>query len=94
MSSNTSELSQAAYEFDRLNDEFERAQTVSIEAKEALELSKSLANDARGRLKALLTKASIDLPCTIAIEGTSRLLTVYEDGYGLGYVVTANPNPQ
>lgn len=94
MSNNLSELSQLAHEFDRLNDELDRARAVSIEAKEILSVAQTRASNAKGKLKAFLEKAPIDFPCTIEVEGTSRLLTVYDDGHGLGFVVTAAPNPQ
>lgn len=94
MSDSSLDLNQLAYEYDRLEQEADRAWQLHRDAKTAAELAESRKTSARGRLGDALSKAKVCTPCTIAIEGTPRLLTVYNEGCGLGFVVTTNPKPQ
>lgn len=90
MPNNSSELNQLAYDFDRLNSEADRTRKLMAEAKGAAELAECRANTAAGKLRDLVVKSPIELPITIAILESDRLLTIHEHGF----IVTTNPNPQ
>lgn len=90
MSIESSELSQLAYEYVHLNDEADRTRKLMIEAKAAAELAECRANTAAGKLRGLTVKSPIELPITIAILESDRLLTIHDHGF----IVTTNPSPQ
>jgi hypothetical protein len=94
MSTMPSDLDRLAYEYDRLEQEADRLIEISVQAKAAAELAEARKNAAQGKVRDALAQSGTHVPCTIAIAGTSRLLTVYEDGYGLCFVVTAAPISQ
>jgi hypothetical protein len=93
MSTMPSDLDRLAYEYDRLEQEADRLIEISVQAKAAAELAEARKNAAQGKVRDALAQSGTHVPCTIAIAiaGTSRLLTVYEDGYGLCFVVTTAP---
>jgi hypothetical protein len=93
MSTMPSDLDRLAYEYDRLEQEADRLIEISVQAKAAAELAEARKNAAQGKVRDALAQSGTHVPCTIAIAG-SRLLTVYEDGYGLCFVVTAAPISQ
>jgi hypothetical protein len=94
MSNVPSDLDQLAYDYDHLDQEADRAWQIAAKAKATAELAEACKNTARGSLRDALSKAKAEAPCTIAIAGTCRLLTIYEDGYGLSFIITTAPKPQ
>jgi hypothetical protein len=70
--------------------EADRAFKTYTEAKAAAELLEARSNTAKGALKAVLEKSKVPLPITIELEN-DRLLTVYQDSYGIDFIVTDKP---
>lgn len=93
MSIESSELSYLAYEYVQLNDKADRARKLMVEAKASAELAECRANTAAGKLRDLTVKSPIELPITIAILESDRLLTICDHDF-IDFIVTTNPNPQ
>jgi hypothetical protein len=86
----SNDLGQLASDFIRLDSDADRAWRSSAQAKAAAELVETRKNTSRGALKAFLEKSTKPLP--YSIEFGDKLLTVYEDTYGIDILITDNPS--
>lgn len=91
MSTPEQSLNDLAYEYDRLDTDSRIAWEVVAREKQRAEALSQSAGIAHGKLKDAAFKENMSLPCTIAIIGTNRLITFYEDGYGVSTLLTDAP---